>query len=199
MEEQYKNIFDDYEVSNFGNLRRKLLTGDYKIINCSIMNRGYKYFQIRRQKKRINCMIHVLVAKHFLGEKPEQLVIDHIDRNKLNNNASNLRYVSQKVNSFNQDRVNQSIEQDDPERKAKISKIYRDNNQDILKEKKRNYYLKNKEQILEKAKNDKINVICPNCKTEREITKTSRRTSKSDLCRPCSATKNLKKVSSTPQ
>lgn len=38
--------------------------------------------------------IHTIVAKAFLGERPEGLVIDHIDTIKTNNRPSNLRYVT---------------------------------------------------------------------------------------------------------
>lgn len=97
MEEWKVAIKDyDYEVSNKGNFRR----GE-KIFNCSIMNRGYKYFQLVKKYKRKNHLIHYLVAQHFIGERPVGLVIDHIDRNKLNNNVENLRYVTQQINSTN--------------------------------------------------------------------------------------------------
>ena len=38
--------------------------------------------------------IHTIVAKAFLGERPGELVIDHIDTIKTNNRPSNLRYVT---------------------------------------------------------------------------------------------------------
>lgn len=38
--------------------------------------------------------IHTIVAKAFLGERPEGLVIDHIDTIKTNNRPSNLHYVT---------------------------------------------------------------------------------------------------------
>ncbi len=38
--EEFKNCAYDYEISNFGNVRRKLLNGNYKYVNGSINNRG---------------------------------------------------------------------------------------------------------------------------------------------------------------
>ena len=107
--EEWKTIIDDYEVSNFGNCRR----GD-KVINCSIQNRGYKYFQLQREGKRINYLIHQQVAKLFIGERINELVVDHIDRNKLNNNVSNLRYVTQQENCCNMKRYREDILETDP-------------------------------------------------------------------------------------
>ena len=105
MEEWKKAIPDyDYEVSSKGNVR----IGD-KIINGSIMNRGYRYFQLVKDYKRKNYLIHHLVAQHFISERPEGLVIDHIDRNKLNNNVENLRYVTQQINSTNHDHYRADI------------------------------------------------------------------------------------------
>ena len=58
MEEIYKAYFNDYEVSNMGNVRRKLNDGNYKELKCSIQNRGYKYFQQTKDGKRINHLVH---------------------------------------------------------------------------------------------------------------------------------------------
>jgi hypothetical protein len=119
--EEFRKAFEDYEISNLGNCRRK-----NNIIKGSIQNRGYRYFQVQRDDKRINLLFHHLVAKCFLGERPEDFVIDHIDRNKLNNNVENLRYVTQKENLKNQDRYRDDILDDDPKiRRRLFQKEYR--------------------------------------------------------------------------
>lgn len=43
--------------------------------------------------------IHKLVAHHFLGEKPANLQIRHLDGNKLNNRFDNLKYGTAKENA----------------------------------------------------------------------------------------------------
>lgn len=100
---QCDGFLNSYEISNLGNLRRKLLGGGYKNVKGCILNRGlgYKYIQIQRDGIRYNFLFHHLVAKHFIGERPEGKVIDHIDRNSLNNNVENLRYCSQLENMRN--------------------------------------------------------------------------------------------------
>ena len=42
--------------------------------------------------------LHTLVAETFIGKRPDGMVIDHIDKNKLNNSIENLRYISNKEN-----------------------------------------------------------------------------------------------------
>ncbi len=103
MKENWKCCLEKYEISNLGNCRKKLANGNYKIIKGCIQNRGYRYFQLNRENKRINYLFHHLVAQEFIGDRPENLIIDHIDRNKLNNNVNNLRYITQKDNMKNTD------------------------------------------------------------------------------------------------
>lgn len=125
--EEYKKCFEDYEISNFGNVRRMLKNGKYLYIKGSIQNRGYRYFQINRKGKRTNKLFHQLVAKTFLGERPEGLVIDHIDRNKLNNNVSNLRYITFRENLINCDRYRDDIKETDTKKRHNIiQQGYRD-------------------------------------------------------------------------
>ena len=104
MEEVYKKCFEEYEISNFGNCRR-----NGKVVKGSINNRGYRYFQLKRKNTRTNMLFHHMVAYQFIGERPEDKVIDHIDRNKLNNNVSNLRYITHKENIRNMDRYRHDI------------------------------------------------------------------------------------------
>ena len=46
--------------------------------------------------------------------------IDHIDKNKLNNNVSNLRYITQKENCKNHDRYRDDIKETDPVLRKRI-------------------------------------------------------------------------------
>lgn len=57
------------------------------------------YGQVTLQNKAYK--VHILVAMAFIGDRPEGMEIDHIDRNKLNNNIANLRYVSKSENCYN--------------------------------------------------------------------------------------------------
>ena len=101
-----------YEVSNLGNvksLKRKVTfkCGIRYYIKPETMQKpalsfnGYKCIKLCINRKYKSYKIHQLVAMAFLGHKPcgHQIVIDHIDNNKLNNNLENLRLVSHRENS----------------------------------------------------------------------------------------------------
>ena len=68
-----------------------------------ILINGYKYLQLNFQGKRKNYYGHRIVAHAYLGldiENPK-IFIDHINRDKLNNNVCNLRIVTHQQNQFN--------------------------------------------------------------------------------------------------
>ena len=67
-----------------------------KIMKQGIDTEGYYYVCLNKKKYRI----HWLYYNTFIGDSTG-MVIDHKDRNKLNNDPSNLRLVSQKENSNN--------------------------------------------------------------------------------------------------
>lgn len=121
--------FQDYEISNWGNVRSNTLKSGGKLLTCSINNKGYKYFQQFKNGKRINHLIHHLVAKLFLGERPDGLVIDHIDRNPLNNKVDNLRYITQSENCKNQNRYRVDILETDKRLRANILQKERETKQ----------------------------------------------------------------------
>lgn len=69
-----------------------------------IMERKYTvtsggYAQVRINNKAYSA--HRLVAEAFFGKCPENKEVDHIDRNKLNNDIQNLRYVTKSENNLN--------------------------------------------------------------------------------------------------
>ena len=90
-------------VSNYG---RAFSFIDGHFLKDQGTHQDYLYWYINPYgTKAVTCPIHKAVAECFC-EKPdveERLVIDHIDGDKHNNLASNLRYVTYKENSNAQD------------------------------------------------------------------------------------------------
>lgn len=193
--EEWRNCFDNYEISNVGNVRRTLISGCVKELRCSIMNRGYRYFQTNRQGQRTNHLIHQLVAKVFIGERPDGLVVDHIDRDKLNNNVSNLRYITQKENVFNSHRVYTHIPQDTENRRKLVAHEWAENNKEIIKQKKKIYTEKNKEKVKQKRILIRFPIICSYCNEERDISESQRNLLRrenrldTNLCTTCNTNK----------
>jgi hypothetical protein len=119
--EIWKPCFEDYQVSNFGNVRRR----NGKVLKCSRHSAGYRYFQLQRNDRRVNYMVHHLVARNFIGERPQGLIIDHIDRDRTNNHIDNLRYTTYKENSINSSTYRSEItERDRTERRRILARLY---------------------------------------------------------------------------
>jgi hypothetical protein len=83
--------FPNYSVSNLGNVRNNK-TG--RILAKSPHKSGYIQVQLFKDSTRTIRKIHRLVAEAFLEGFNPEMYIDHIDRDKLNNNVSNLRMVN---------------------------------------------------------------------------------------------------------
>lgn len=91
--------FSKYEVSTKGDVRhRKYL----RILKKSVPTNGYLQVNIYNDKikRSITKCIHQLMALTFLGEKPLDCEIDHINKVKTNNKLSNLRYIHWTKNRF---------------------------------------------------------------------------------------------------
>lgn len=91
-----------YQVNEIGDIRN---VSSLSLLQPSIDKYGYKQIGIRkiRERKKYWFTIHKLVALGFL-EQPANisgLQIDHIDRNKLNNHFTNLRWVTCQQNCDN--------------------------------------------------------------------------------------------------
>ena len=87
-----------YKISNNGQIKNtktnKNLTGD-------INSAGYKRITLYSPVKK-RFFIHRLVAEHFCNKPSnyKELVVNHIDGNKLNNDYKNLEFVTRSENDI---------------------------------------------------------------------------------------------------
>lgn len=104
MQEEYKKVdsFEDYEVSNYGNVR-KVSTGES--LRQSIY-KGYSRVDLFKNWERYDMVqktidVHRLVALTFIPNPLNKRIVDHIDRDKLNNHIENLRWATHSQNGIN--------------------------------------------------------------------------------------------------
>lgn len=83
-----------YEVSDAGNVYG---IKKNKLLRPGVSN-GYLYVHLHKDSKGQSIRIHALVARAFIGERPEGYSINHKDCDKTNNDVSNLEYVTQAQN-----------------------------------------------------------------------------------------------------
>lgn len=91
----------NYEVSSEGKVFNKK-TG--KELKGTFARNEYHSVQLTIGGKPKTFMVHRLVAEAFCENLNNYTIVDHIDRNKLNNNASNLRWVDGSTNARNADK-----------------------------------------------------------------------------------------------
>ncbi len=85
-------IYDDGKIfSNQSN----------RFIKPYIMNKGYCMIRLYDKKVLKRYTIHRLVALHYLPNPNNLPQVDHIDRDKTNNNVNNLRWVDNSENQVN--------------------------------------------------------------------------------------------------
>ena len=93
--------WDNYVVTSCGRVFKRstgvevsqVLTGEPQ----------YKYVNLRQDKRHKLIRVHRLVALAFLPTIEGKAFVDHIDRDKMNNNASNLLWATASENQRNRD------------------------------------------------------------------------------------------------
>lgn len=102
--------YPDYCISNKGNFKSmpravtyrdgRVRTHEGKALRYYVNNKGYSIVRVKYNGRINRLPVHRLVALAFL-EKPESvgdLVVDHLDRDKQNNQVENLQWVSRSWN-----------------------------------------------------------------------------------------------------
>ena len=88
----------NYQISNIGNVRNAN-TG--RILKTRENRDGYMVMDLRTDGKKQNVKIHRLVAKAFVVNAYNKTQVDHIDNDKKNNCANNLRWATHQDNQRN--------------------------------------------------------------------------------------------------
>jgi hypothetical protein len=86
-----------YSISSWGRVKSHWYSG--KILRPVLRSNGYLTVQLCKKgesKKQVG--IHTLVAAAFIGSRPANHDVSHLDGNKLNNVSTNLCYESHKEN-----------------------------------------------------------------------------------------------------
>ena len=109
---QYNNS-EFRDISGYNGAYRISKTGEVlstsgtsaRIIKPYIDIHGYYVIRLSKDKNRKKEKLHRLLYNTFIGEIPEDMFVDHIDRDKKNNNLCNLRLLTKSQNNINSDRV----------------------------------------------------------------------------------------------
>lgn len=97
-----------YEINENGTIFRNVKSKKQCKIKLDMHHSEYGYYvtfcKFKGKSKRV--MIHRAVAECWLGDMPEGMEVDHIDRNAHNNDYRNLRYVTKSEQMKNRDHTN---------------------------------------------------------------------------------------------
>lgn len=112
-DEVWKPIFindkeTNYSVSSLGRVQNDATN---KILKGTYARNEYHSVQLVINGKPKSLMTHRLVAEAFIPNQNNYQIVDHIDRNKHNNNVTNLRWVTDSLNIRNSTRKTNGVSQ----------------------------------------------------------------------------------------
>jgi hypothetical protein len=145
----YKMIGDRYLITNCGQII-DIKTG--RELKHTLDKTGYLRVTLHYK----SYLVHRLVAKYFCENKYNKPWVDHKNRNKTDNRASNLHWVTPQENNLNRDDTlpigMRKVDLTPEEYGRQQANRWRKSNPEKVKEIKRNWYIKNKNNPNFKAK-----------------------------------------------
>lgn len=89
------NEFPNYSVSNLGNVMNNKTN---KIMKLCLKG-GYYHISLKNKDCKKGLKVHRLVALAFINNPENKTDVNHEDKNKLNNNITNLTWMTRKENN----------------------------------------------------------------------------------------------------
>lgn len=95
--------FNDYEISDYGNIRRRKKDGKVREKKLTYDRDGYMHVCLHKNNKTKTCTVHRLVLSSFQTNQyfPEAQA-DHINSIRTDNRLENLRWATRKENCNNE-------------------------------------------------------------------------------------------------
>lgn len=90
--------FENYAISNYGKVLNK---EKQTFLKPHLDKQGYYNIALSKNGKEKKFSIHRLLALAFIPNPNNLIMVDHMDRNKQNNNLTNLRWITPKNNRRN--------------------------------------------------------------------------------------------------
>ena len=96
--EEWRQIkdFENYSVSDFGNIKNNITN---KVLKNNLKT-GYYNIDLTNNKNSKTFKVHRLVALAFIDNPENKSDVNHKDKNKLNNNLTNLEWMTRKENNI---------------------------------------------------------------------------------------------------
>ena len=96
--------FENFTIYENGDIYSKTRRGGGGKLTPYLTKNGYYRVNLTKDSKNNLFFIHRLLAICFIDNPDNKPFIDHIDRNRTNNNLNNLRWVTNKENCNNKDK-----------------------------------------------------------------------------------------------
>lgn len=91
-----------YEVSSIGRVRRIGVASGARlgrILAQTLSADGYPLVNLSAGNQSRSCRVHQLVCRAFIGERPPDGEVNHLDGNKANNRVANLEWTTRLGNA----------------------------------------------------------------------------------------------------